>query len=153
LAVAFNFNQPMTYQPRRDPARRGQLAAVMNGNLGLVTRYKKARAGNNDPNLVTGEAAALVSDFIHQEPQEFENDPMAAEFDPAKYHDTYTEDVKKLIEDNSPLCLSCASLESTSADFSFKSATMESQIIQEFRPGLDARHEQVVPGPRAGEET
>ena len=30
---------------------------------------------------------------------------------------------------------------------------MESQIIQEFRPRLDARHEQVVPGPRAGEET
>ena len=24
---------------------------------------------------------------------------MTAEFDPAKYHDTYTEDVKKLIED------------------------------------------------------
>ena len=43
--------------------------------------------------------------------------------------------------------------ESASADFSFKSATMESQIIQEFRPSLDARHEQVIPGPRAGEET
>jgi ribose transport system substrate-binding protein len=43
--------------------------------------------------------------------------------------------------------------ESTSADFSFKSATMESQIIQELRPRLDARHEQVVPGPRAREET
>jgi hypothetical protein len=39
------------------------------------------------------------------------------------------------------------------ADFSFKSATMESQIIQEFGPRLDARHEQVVPGLRAGEET
>jgi hypothetical protein len=43
--------------------------------------------------------------------------------------------------------------ESTSADFSFKSATMESQFIQEFRLRLDSRHEQVVPGPRAGEET
>jgi hypothetical protein len=30
---------------------------------------------------------------------------------------------------------------------------MESQIIQEFPPKLDARHEQVVPSPRAGEET
>jgi hypothetical protein len=64
IPLAFNFNQPMTCQPGRDPARRGQLAAVMNGNLGLVTRYKKARAGNNDPNLVTGEAAAYSPQIV-----------------------------------------------------------------------------------------
>ena len=72
-AVVFKFDQPKTYQPRRDPTRRAQLAAVTNGNLGLVARYKKARQGNNDPNLVTGEAASLVSDFTALYAQSFFN--------------------------------------------------------------------------------
>ena len=54
---------------------------------------------------------------------------------------------------HSPLCLSCASLGKYISAFFIKSAIMESQIIQEFRPRLDARHEQVVSGPRPGEET
>jgi hypothetical protein len=73
LAVAFKFDHPKTYQPRRDPARVVELTAVLNGNGGLVARYKKLALGSNDPNLVTGNAAGLVTDFTSIYTQSFFN--------------------------------------------------------------------------------
>jgi hypothetical protein len=63
-SVVFTFDGPKTYQPRRDPARLAEFLAVFHGNVGLVARYKSLGLGSNDPNLVTGDAAGLVSDFI-----------------------------------------------------------------------------------------
>jgi hypothetical protein len=65
--IYFTFDRPKTFQPRRNPAKQTELAAVNSSNLGLVSRYKKLRSdlqlGSNDPNLITGDAAGLISDF------------------------------------------------------------------------------------------
>jgi hypothetical protein len=67
LSVRFTFDRPHTFQPRKDPAKQRELAAVNSSNLGLVSRYEKLRLdlqlGSNDPNLITGDAAGLIPDF------------------------------------------------------------------------------------------
>ena len=65
-SVAFTFDSPKTFQPRRDPARKAELAAVNSSNRGLVSRYKNLGLGSNDPNLVSGDAAGLMADFTHR---------------------------------------------------------------------------------------
>ena len=45
----------------------------MNANFGLVSRYKKLGLGSNDPNLVTGDAPGLISDFTSLYGQSFFN--------------------------------------------------------------------------------
>jgi hypothetical protein len=40
-SVAFTFDWPKTFQPRGDPARKAELAAVNSSNRGLVSRYNK----------------------------------------------------------------------------------------------------------------
>jgi hypothetical protein len=72
-AVRFTFDRPKTFQPRRDPAKQTELAEVNSSNLGLVSRYKKLGLGSNDPNLVTGDAAGLISDFTALYSQSFFN--------------------------------------------------------------------------------
>jgi Domain of unknown function (DUF4474) len=59
-SVAFMFDWPKTFQPRGDPARKAELAAVNSSNRGLVSRYNKLGLGSNDPNLITGDAAGLI---------------------------------------------------------------------------------------------
>ena len=76
-SVAFRFDSPKTFQPRGDPARGAGLAAVKNGNVGIVSRYKKLGLGSNDPNLVTGDAAGLISDFTSLYGQSFFNQAWA----------------------------------------------------------------------------
>jgi len=71
--IRFTFDRPKTFQPRRDSAKQTELAAVMNGNLGLVSRYKKLGLGSNDPNLETLNAAGWISDSIALYGQSFFN--------------------------------------------------------------------------------
>ena len=70
-SVAFTFDSPKTFQPRRDPARKAELAAVNSSNRGLVSRYKNLGLGSNDPNLVSGDAAGLMADFTNLYGQSF----------------------------------------------------------------------------------
>jgi Domain of unknown function (DUF4474) len=63
LSVRFTFDRPRTFQPRKDPAKQTELAAVNNSNRDLVARYKALGLSSNDPNSV-GNAAGWISDSI-----------------------------------------------------------------------------------------
>ena len=58
-------------------ARKFASLLVGAGNVGLVSRYKKLGLGSNDPNLVTGDAAGLISDFTSLYGQSFFNQAWA----------------------------------------------------------------------------
>jgi hypothetical protein len=70
-SVAFRFDSPKTFQPRRDQAKQTELAAVNSSNRGIVSRYKELKLGSNDPNLIPGDAAGLISDFTNLYGQSF----------------------------------------------------------------------------------
>ena len=70
-SVRFTFDKPHSFQPRLDPGKRSWVDGVNRGNANIVSRYKGLGLQRNDPNLITGERAGFIFDFIGQYAQSF----------------------------------------------------------------------------------
>jgi hypothetical protein len=65
-SVRFTFDQPKTFQPRRDLNKQAWFVQVRRMNGDIVSTYKQLRSGSNDPNLISGDLARKIADYITQ---------------------------------------------------------------------------------------